>query len=929
VLERRQDRIVTRASAAGAKTVSVRLDNGVWVLVLETPKPAAGYRGVASIQLWISAGAAVERGPEHGCAHLLEHMVFKPFADARGRSRDLAGVIEQLGGDVNAFTSHDETVFHATVPADAFAEVSEMMLAAVIGRRIDRELLVREQEVVVEEIRQYADDPSARSMQQMMSDLYGEHAYARPVLGEEDEVRSLTPGILQGFGRRQHRGERITLVVAGPVSSKKVEALARRVLGPLAGARRTVPRGRPKPPTAPCVRVLREDVQETYLRFGWMGGTVLEHDGVALDVAAVALGQGESSRLAVGVRRRARLVSDAYASYLAGVISGTFMVSAQADAELTEQAAVALLAEVEALGQRTLEHEELDRARAMLQSSLIYRRETVQGQAHAIGYFATTCGRLDAESEYFEILAQLTPERVREACAEHLRRDRVAMTIMVPRDRVDARTARAIAKRLERGQPSSASAAVEPAAPIAIRASQPAGQPAGARSKTTTKPRGRARSADPRLEPDELGICRVTHASGLRIVARPDASVPMVSAWLVWPGGLRLESTRDAGLASLTAAVLNRGTTRYDGDALAREIEGLAAVLDGFCGHNSLGLQTECLAEHLPTVLSRAFECALDPSFSELEIEEARRIAIADLDADADDPGHVAYREMLATLYGQHPHGRDLRGTADSLVRFDRAKLVRHWRRQYPIGRAVLSLAGALDLPALLDQLDELLASAHTTERPDPMPGWPGGPPKWPKRALERKLMAEREQGHCVIGFPGLHVGADEGAALDVLCSVLGGQAGRLFEVLREREGLVYQVGASASEHIDGGHVVFYAASSQDKLDSARAAIEAEIVRIVREPITSEELVRAQQCLIGQFESGLQRRSRVASRMVFGEAYGLGAAYFLRYPERIATVEREQILALAKRLLDPRRQVTVTVRSKGRSKSKKAPRSGK
>ena len=70
----------------------------------------------------------------------------------------------------------------------------------------------------------------------------------------------------------------------------------------------------------------------------------------------------------------------------------------------------------------------------------------------------------------------------------------------------------------------------------------------------------------------------------------------MVSGWLVWPGGLRLESTRDAGLASLTAAVLNRGTTRYDGDALAREIEGLAAVLDGFCGHNSLGLQTECLA---------------------------------------------------------------------------------------------------------------------------------------------------------------------------------------------------------------------------------------------------------------------------------------------------------------------------------------------
>lgn len=398
----------------------------------------------------------------------------------------------------------------------------------------------------------------------------------------------------------------------------------------------------------------------------------------------------------------------------------------------------------------------------------------------------------------------------------------------------------------------------------------------------------------------------------------------------MWPGGLRLEPARDAGLASLTAAVLNRGTKHRDGDALAREIEGLAAVLDGFCGHNSLGLQTECLAEHLPTVLERAFECALEPSFSETEIEEARRIAIADLDADADDPGHVAYREMLATLYGRHPHGRDLRGTAASLARFDRAKVVRSWNRDYPIGRAVLALAGAFEPGAVLEQLDELLSHvshvshvghggrASAAERPEPMPTWPGGPPKWPKRALERELSAEREQGHCVIGFPGLHVGADEGAALDVLCSVLGGQAGRLFEVLREREGLVYQVGASASEHIDGGHVVFYAASSQDKLESARAAIEAEIARIIREPIRPEELARAQQCLIGQFESGLQRRSRVASRMVFGEAYGLGAAYFLRYPERVATVERAQILALAERLLDPRRQVTVMVRSSGK-----------
>lgn len=851
--------------------------------MLPTPKPGRGYRGVASVQLWIAAGAAGERVREHGCAHLLEHMVFKPFVDERGQSRDLAGAIEALGGDVNAFTSHDETVFHATLPADALVEAIEVMVTAVIGREFDPVSLACEQQVVLEEIRQYADDPSARSVQLMMGDLYGEHAYARPVLGEEDEVRSLNSASLRAWQRRQYRGERVVLVVAGPVAVGLVERHARRLLGGLPNGERARRVIRPQPQSRARVRVVRDDVQEAYLRLGWIGGTALDADGVALDVAAVALGQGESSRLALGIRRRARLVSDAYASYLAGVASGTFLVSAQADAEAALAASEALLAEVEALARLPLEAEELARARALLQSSLIYRRETVQGQAHALGYFATASGRLGAEDEYFQILAELTPERVRQTCARYLRRDHVALTILLPRERATARQAKAIARQLDRH--GNAEAAARP-------------------------------SSSPRVPTrDEFGTWHARMPGGLRVVARPDPTVPVVGGWLVWPGGLRLEAPREAGIASLTAALLNRGTSTRAGDTLAREIEGLAAVLDGFSGHNSVGLQTESLSQHLSTVLARAIECATDPSFAPEELDEARRIALADLDADADDIGHVAYREMLAALYGRHPHGRDLRGTPATLLRLDHAKVARNWARHYPLGRAVLALAGDFDLDVALAELDELLERYADADLPEPSPAWPGGPPKWPGKPLERILEREREQGHIVIGFPGLRLGDPQCAALDVLTAVLGGQAGRLFEVLREREGLVYQVGANSSEHLDGGHVVFYAAASQDKLIAARAAIERELERILAEPITEAELERAKSWLIGQFESGLQRRSRVASRMVFGEVYGLGADYYLRYPERVSAVQRGELLGLAKRLFDRRRQVTVTVRA--------------
>ncbi|WP_181233969.1 M16 family metallopeptidase [Enhygromyxa salina] len=860
------------------------------MLALPTDAPAPGYRGVVSIQLWVAAGAACERKREHGCAHLLEHMVFKPVVSANGDRRDLAAVIEQLGGDVNAFTSHDETVFHATVPADAFVETLDVMVGSLIDREFDADELAREQEVVVEEIRQYADDPSARSVQTMMADLYEDHPYARPVLGEESEVCALTGGILRGWARRQHRGERVVLVVAGPVPFEQVEASARRLLGDLPAGRRARARPGPVPLTQPRVRVVREDVQEAYLRLGWLGGDALALEGVALDVAAIALGQGESSRLATGARRRDRLVSDAYASYLGGLASGTFMISAQADADVVEAATAALLAEIDALARAPLEAEEFARAQAVLRSSLVYRRETVQGQAHALAYFAAASGRLGAEAEYFEILAGLTPDQVRDVCARYLGRERGAITILVPRDKVDARAARAMCRRILRSCQVDAGSG-RPAARLA-----------------------RLARLDQQPTCDELGTWCVTHRSGLRIVARPDPSLSIVAGWLVWPGGLRLESGRNAGISSLTGALLNRGNASRDGDTLAREIEGLAAVLDGFSGHNSIGLQTESLAEHFPAVLTRALECALDPTFAPEEIDEARRIVIADLDADADDPGHLAYRQMLAALYGAHPHGRDLRGTHTSLARFDHAKVARNWARNYPIGRAVLSLAGKFDLDAVLAQIDRQLEPAET-EPSGPMPTWPGAGAKWPRRPIEQVIEREREQGQCVIGFPGLPLGDPDGAALDVLCAVLGGQAGRLFESLREREGLVYQVGASSSEHIDAGHVVFHAAASQDKLDAARAAIEVQIARIMAEPVAAAELDRAKRWLVGQFESGLQRRSRVASRMVFGEAYGLGVNYYLRYPERVQRVNREQLQVLAKRLLDPRRQVTVLVRS--------------
>jgi zinc protease len=170
--------------------------------------------------------------------------------------------------------------------------------------------------------------------------------------------------------------------------------------------------------------------------------------------------------------------------------------------------------------------------------------------------------------------------------------------------------------------------------------------------------------------------------------------------------------------------------------------------------------------------------------------------------------------------------------------------------------------------------------------------------------------------------YPGLAMGDDKTYALEVLTTILGGQAGRLFQHLREEKGLVYHVSAGASEGIDAGHVSFYAATSHRERDVALAALDGEIDRVVTEPVGADELARAKAWLTGQFEVELQRRSRIASSLAFDEAYGLGAALHLRFPQRVYAVTAADVHAVARELLDPRRAVTVLTRPHRQAKLK-------
>lgn len=855
------------SSPRSPSLVHRRLPGGARVLCLPALDPGAPV----AIQLWVAAGTAAERAREHGCAHLLEHLLFKPFAEG-GPEGDLALRIEALGGDVNAFTSHDETVLYATVPAPAWGEAVDAILWAGLRPALDREEVTREIEVVVEEIKQYDDEPGQRAAQSLLSAIHGEHAYGRPVLGLTREVRAHSAQVLRGFHRRVYAGERLSLVVVGPVDPKAVVARARPILGKMPEAR-PIAAGKAPPPAKRRVQVRRDDIREAHLFLGWRGPPLEHPQLAAIDVAAVVLGHGDASRLVREIRRGAHLVTDVHASLDVGREGSTAMIVARTGPAQVAAASAAILDQVRRLATAPIGGEELARARAVLESDLVYRRETVQGQAHVIGYYASLTGDPGREEAYYSALAALTPETVQAAVAAWLPADAAAITATLPEEMVDAAGARACRS--------------------AIAAT------------------GRATGRKRKLHAEE-GVLAVDLECGLRVRILPDHGVPICAGWLAWLGGQGSEPAAQAGLASLTAATLTRGNQRLGGDDLSRAIEGVAASLSGFAGRSSMGLHGEAIARHFPEVLDHMIECALTPTFPEDEVAEERRVALEELAAADDDLGSVALRGLRELLYGEHPGARPLRGTPKGVRGLHSRALQGAWRRGYPIGEAVLAIVGDVDVDALVAALSARLADL---DAPAARRARRIARPKALTRPRRRTLHREREQAHLAIGYPGLVLDDPRTPAMEVLCTVLGGQSGRLFLALREEEGLVYHVDAHSSESVGGGHFAVYAATSQDKLDRALAAIDRHLDRIVDEAVDAASLARAKAWLCGQHQIGLQRRSRIANEVAFDVARGLSPTRYRGYVERIEAVDAAAVLGLAQAIIVPKRRALSLVTS--------------
>jgi zinc protease len=860
--------------------VRYQLANGLTV-IFERQRSAP----VAAMQVWVKAGSADESPEEAGLAHLHEHMLFK--GTGRRAMGEVAREVEALGGEINAWTSFDQTVYHLVLASAHFAQGLDILADAVRCSAFDAGELSREIEVVIEEIKRSSDQPSRRVSRSLFETAFLAHPYRLPVLGTEESVRSFTREKVLAFFGKHYTPDNMVVVLVGDVEEEAAKKEIERLFGGDWGRRRaSIPERAAEPAqTGPRFALACEAVQESHLAVAFPAPKVSDDAIAALDVLAVVLGQGEGSRLNLGLKIEKALATEAYAYAYTPRDPGITVIGANASAENTREALRALFTEIRRLALHPLDEAELAVTKAIVEADAIYGKETVQGVARKLGFYETVAGSLEFEAAYYEKVSKLTVPQVHAAAARWLDLSKVTVAALFPTGAgLTEAELRALVDEAIASTPPPRSAKVT--LPAQAKAASAASSPKVAAKRTTRS-----------------GIEHATLSSGARVLVRREPGVPLFGVRAVFPGGLRYEREETNGQTQLASRLLTRATKRRDAAGVAKAIDEMAGTLMGSAGRNSIGLRGEFLTRTFEPALRLLAECMLEPAFEAGEVDKERAALLQDIRSRDDSPSGAVFDQFTRTLYRVHPYRLDPIGEEKSVQALGPAQLHALHASTMHRSQLVMAIVGDVDPERTFALCDELFG------RPD------GASPAVPQVPVEPAMDAPRRsfrelqkaQAHLVYGFLGTTVAAPERHALDVLSSVLSGQGGRLFVELRDKRSLAYSVSSFSVEGTDPGYFGVYMGTSPEKVKGALRGIREQLDLVCQGPLPQADLDRAKRYLIGTHAIGLQKNSARAALIAYDEAYGVGADTYLRYQEQIEAVTADGVLQVARKLLVPAR----------------------
>lgn len=353
--------------------------------------------GTASLGFWYGHGSRDERPGEHGCSHLLEHMVFK--GTGTRSAAKIAREIDRVGGVINAFTEREMTCLYCSVPGTAVAIAAEVLADLATAAALDIDELCKEREVVINEIQSVEDSPEERAFQAYVERLWGSHSLSRRISGEAHEVATIEHEQLSRFYREWLNPSRLTVSVAGNVNVEEVVTVIEEALERSAG--RWVDEG-VSAPELRCEPVhhsgtwhVHDSCQQIYLYGGRpmpIAHTVRNY--YALTLLSTIVGESMSSRLFQNLREKHGLCYSIGSFRMHLSDTWLWSIFANCMPKSKEEFSDMMLAELKAVQHRPPSTQEIEEAVSHLRGGLVFAREEMDARMRRMFYQRQTFGRV-------------------------------------------------------------------------------------------------------------------------------------------------------------------------------------------------------------------------------------------------------------------------------------------------------------------------------------------------------------------------------------------------------------------------------------------------------------------------------------------------------------------------------------------------------
>ncbi|MGH9736112.1 MAG: M16 family metallopeptidase [Candidatus Acidiferrales bacterium] len=398
------------------------------------------------------------------------------------------------------------------------------------------------------------------------------------------------------------------------------------------------------------------------------------------------------------------------------------------------------------------------------------------------------------------------------------------------------------------------------------------------------------------------GVHQDTLPNGLVIITEPMEHVRSISAGIWLRSGSRREPAEVNGLSHFIEHMVFKGTRRRTAEQIAREVDSIGGMLDAFTSKEMVCFNTRVLDEHLPKAFDVLSDMLLEPKFAPEDIDRERSVVLEEIRMTQDNAEDLVHELFTQNFWNPHALGRPILGTPETVSAFNRSTLESWFPRWYAPNNVVVTAAGRLQHQRFVELVSETFSKLQRAPELDS----DSAPRPAPHITLRKK--SELEQVHICMGVAALPMSDRRRFAVSVLNNVLGGgMSSRLFQNIRERQGLAYAIFSELNAYKDAGMLSVYAGTSLDTAPKVIDSILLEFRRLKDELLTPEELRRSKDHLKG---STLLALESTGQRMNSLARYHL---YFNRHftPEQLIamleSVTPEDVREVASQFFQPER----------------------